>query len=103
MREWRPRQGSTLQPSASKADALSIERRGQPWKRTTWQTSGQFAIAGAYLIILLAQRSNPLSKFADRWGDLSYGVYLFGWPIQSMLDPLTITSFSEQRHLVCER
>ena len=27
---WRPRQGSNLQPSASKADALSIELRGQP-------------------------------------------------------------------------
>ena len=26
---WRPRQGSNLQPSASKADALSIELRGR--------------------------------------------------------------------------
>ena len=29
MREWRPRQGSNLHPSASKADALSIELRGR--------------------------------------------------------------------------
>src|SRR3954464_8566990 len=28
---WRPRQGLNLQPSASKADALSIELRGQTW------------------------------------------------------------------------
>jgi peptidoglycan/LPS O-acetylase OafA/YrhL len=50
-----------------------------------------FAIAGAYLLVLLAQYSNPLSHFAARWGDLSYGVYLFGWPIQMLLKPLTIT------------
>jgi peptidoglycan/LPS O-acetylase OafA/YrhL len=50
-----------------------------------------FAIAGAYLLVLLAQYSNPLSRFAARWGDLSYGVYLFGWPIQMLLKPLTIT------------
>jgi hypothetical protein len=28
MRAWRPRQGSNLQPSGSKPDALSIELRG---------------------------------------------------------------------------
>ena len=50
-----------------------------------------FAIAGAYLLVLLAQYSNPLSHFAARWGDLSYGVYLFGWPIQMLLKPLIIT------------
>jgi peptidoglycan/LPS O-acetylase OafA/YrhL len=44
-----------------------------------------FAVFGAYLVIFLAERSNPVSRFARRAGDLSYGVYLFGWSIEQLL------------------
>ena len=50
-----------------------------------------FAAAGSYLIVLLAQRSNPLSRFASRWGDLSYGVFLFGWPVLALLNRVVTT------------
>ncbi len=41
-----------------------------------------FATFGAYLVIYLALApSAPLPNLA-RWGNLSYGIYIFAWPIQ---------------------
>ena len=51
-----------------------------------------FAIFGSYLVIHLAQRLNLGSRFARRWGDLSYGLYLFGWPVESLLKQATNAS-----------
>lgn len=48
-----------------------------------------FAIFGAYIVVFLAERSNIGSSFAQRWGDLSYGIYLFGWPIEQLVKHLT--------------
>jgi len=48
-----------------------------------------FAIFGAYIIVFLAERPNIGSRFAQRWGDLSYGAYLFGWPIEQLVQQLT--------------
>jgi peptidoglycan/LPS O-acetylase OafA/YrhL len=39
-----------------------------------------FAIFGSYIVVHLAQRNNIGSTLAQKWGDLSYGLYLFGWP-----------------------
>jgi peptidoglycan/LPS O-acetylase OafA/YrhL len=47
-----------------------------------------FAIFGAYLIIHLGQCSNILSRFAQKRGDLSYGLYLFGWPVEQLIQQL---------------
>lgn len=44
-----------------------------------------FAVAGAYLLFYLAfTRINFLKRF-ERLPDVSYGVYLYGWPIQKLI------------------
>ena len=48
-----------------------------------------FAFLGAYIVVFLAERPNIGSRFALRWGDLSYGIYLFGWPIEQLVQQLT--------------
>jgi peptidoglycan/LPS O-acetylase OafA/YrhL len=43
-----------------------------------------FAIAGVYLLFYVAyQRPSPVSSIGRRW-DLSYGAYLYGWPIEML-------------------
>lgn len=44
-----------------------------------------FACFGAYAVIALGSRFPLLDPWIARTGDLSYGVYLFGWPIQQLL------------------
>lgn len=44
-----------------------------------------FAICGAYLIVFFGERPNPASRIASTLGDLSYGLYLFGWPAEQMV------------------
>jgi peptidoglycan/LPS O-acetylase OafA/YrhL len=44
-----------------------------------------FAIFGAYVVVFLAERPHIGSRFAHRWGDLSYGLYLFGWPVEQFM------------------
>jgi peptidoglycan/LPS O-acetylase OafA/YrhL len=39
-----------------------------------------FALAGSYLVIYLARLGRPLR--AARFGDLSYGLYIYGWPAE---------------------
>ena len=52
-------------------------------------SSGHAAAAlatfGAYALIWLGTRDNALSRLSRRTGDLSYGVYLYGWPVQQLL------------------
>jgi peptidoglycan/LPS O-acetylase OafA/YrhL len=48
-----------------------------------------FAVFGAYIVVFLAERPNIGSRFAHRWGDLSYGLYLFGWPVEQLMQQLT--------------
>ncbi len=44
-----------------------------------------FPICGGYLIIYLAlNRRLPIVK-AARFGDLSYGLYIYGWPVEQVL------------------
>lgn len=49
-------------------------------------TFGQFSIAfatcGAYLVIFLALATNVRMPNLARNGDLSYGIYIFAWPVQ---------------------
>lgn len=44
-----------------------------------------FACFGAYLVVYVGCRPTPLSTWIEQVGDLSYGLYLFGWPVQQML------------------
>lgn len=45
-----------------------------------------FALAGPYLIVWVAVAPLGPVALAGRWGDLSYGVFLWGWPIQQMVE-----------------
>lgn len=40
---------------------------------------------GAYALVWLGTRDNALSRLSSRTGDLSYGVYLYGWPVQQLV------------------
>ncbi len=44
-----------------------------------------FACFGAYLVVYFGCRPTPLTAWVERHGDLSYGLYLFGWPVQQVL------------------
>src|SRR4029077_16616510 len=43
-----------------------------------------FAILGSYLVVYLGERQNPASNLARRIGGWSYGIYLFGWPVEQL-------------------
>ncbi len=44
-----------------------------------------FPIFGGYLVIYLAlEKRLPLVR-AAAWGDLSYGLYIYGWPVEQMV------------------
>jgi peptidoglycan/LPS O-acetylase OafA/YrhL len=44
-----------------------------------------FPLAGAYLAIWFARRYNPALGYARHVGDLSYGVYIYGWPAAQLV------------------
>lgn len=48
-------------------------------------TAAALATFGAYAIIWLGTRDNALSRLSKHTGDLSYGVYLYGWPLQQLV------------------
>lgn len=48
-------------------------------------TAAALATCGAYTIVWLGTRDNPLSRLSRHTGDLSYGVYLYGWPVQQLV------------------
>lgn len=51
-----------------------------------------YAVFGAYLVVFFGSRPNVLSSIAARVGDLSYGVYLFGWPVEQLIKVYTGTA-----------
>jgi peptidoglycan/LPS O-acetylase OafA/YrhL len=51
-----------------------------------------FALAGAYLVTFFGERDNPGSKLAERIGDCSYGLYLYGWPAEQIVKQFTGTT-----------
>lgn len=60
-----------------------------------------FAFFGAYLVVFIGDRATALSLITKRIGDISYGVYLYGWPVQQLVemwthvsDPLVLTALS---------
>ena len=60
-----------------------------------------FACFGAYLVVYLGCQPSPIGAWIARIGDLSYGLYLFGWPVQQLLrqsldlrDPLLMFALS---------
>ena len=48
-----------------------------------------YATLGAYAVVYLGTRPNPGSALSARVGDLSYGVYLYGWPVQQLVKQAT--------------
>src|SRR5262245_38359444 len=51
-----------------------------------------FALFGAYLIVFAGERPNVGSTLAERVGDCSYGLYLYGWPAEQAVKQLTHTT-----------
>ncbi len=51
-----------------------------------------FAIFGTYLVVYFGTRPNIGSRIAARAGDLSYGIYLFGWPVEQLVKQQTGTT-----------
>ena len=51
----------------------------------TGHTAAALGTFGAYAIVWLGTRDNPLSRLSKHTGDLSYGVYLYGWPVQQLV------------------
>lgn len=51
----------------------------------TGHMAAALASVGAYALVWLGTRDNPLSRLSTRTGDLSYGVYLYGWPVQQLV------------------
>ena len=54
---------------------LSMRVRSMPWL---------FALCLAYFCFWFAYRT-PTWRWLERWGDPSYGIYLWGWPVQQVL------------------
>lgn len=54
---------------------LSMRVRAMPWL---------FALCLAYFCFWFAYRT-PVWRRLERWGDPSYGIYLWGWPVQQVL------------------
>ena len=50
-----------------------------------------FAVFGAYLIVFVGARSHLGNSLVKRIGDCSYGLYLFGWPVEQILKQVTGT------------
>jgi peptidoglycan/LPS O-acetylase OafA/YrhL len=44
-----------------------------------------FPIFGSYLVIYLARHPRLPAIPATRFGDLSYGLYIFGWPVEELV------------------
>jgi peptidoglycan/LPS O-acetylase OafA/YrhL len=44
-----------------------------------------FPLAGAYLVIYLARRHDPWLGYSKYLGDLSYGLYIYGWPAEQLV------------------
>ena len=51
----------------------------------TGHLAAALATLGAYTLVCLGTLNNPLSRLTARTGDLSYGVYLYGWPVQQLV------------------
>jgi peptidoglycan/LPS O-acetylase OafA/YrhL len=49
-----------------------------------WLPQALFPILGGYLIIYAAVDAPFQIKNATRFGDLSYGIYLYGWPMEEL-------------------
>ena len=47
------------------------------------------AVAGPVVLAWLGARRSLLSRLTDKLGDVSYGVYLFGWPVGLLVTSLT--------------
>lgn len=44
-----------------------------------------FPLAGAYLAIWFARRHDPWLDYSRYCGDLSYGIYIYGWPAEEFV------------------
>lgn len=59
----------------------------------SWLTAC-LATFGAYALFYVAFSDIFPANVATRYGDLSYGVYLFGWPVQQLMTAVALTPLS---------
>jgi peptidoglycan/LPS O-acetylase OafA/YrhL len=60
----------------------------------TGQLMFLFPILGAYPVIYLGLSESISLGNATRYGDLSYGTYLYGWPVEQIVESVMGTSLS---------
>ena len=48
-----------------------------------WMELAAFVVA-PYCVLAFATAASPVLAHAGRWGDPSYGIYLYGWPAQQL-------------------
>jgi len=44
-----------------------------------------FPLAGPYLVLYVATRYTPWLDYSRHVGDLSYGIYIYGWPVEQFV------------------
>ncbi len=97
-------------------DSIAFTRRGC-WMATVALIAGCFSplivpialsSAGAYLLFALAWARVPLLERFKRGADISYGLYLYGWPVQQLavlavprLPPLVLFGVSALICAIC--
>ncbi len=50
-----------------------------------WGLNAMLPLCGAYLLLYIAGSSHPLGKALTQRADLSYGIYLYAYPVQQLL------------------
>lgn len=54
------------------------------------QAPAIYYITWSYIVIFLAYMPLPIAKYFDKLGDISYGIYLYAFPVQQVLISLNI-------------
>lgn len=65
--------------------ACSYSSSPASWSLRSSSVPPALATFGAYALVWLGTQRNPLSSLSAKVGDLSCGVYLYGWPVQQLV------------------
>ena len=68
--------------------ANALPENALPWDLHRHTFIPTFAVCGCYLALYLAQQPRLPTISAARYGDLSYGLYIYGWPVEQTVSYL---------------